>query len=94
MIIKSYMSEEKKQSAGQFAVLSAVACFGSGWISPEKVKGITAPLIPSGDQVQSSGGRGPILRERGTHFRGAMDSLCLSCAMMTAFPVFCFIVVS
>ena len=94
MIIKSCMSEEKKQSAGQFAMLSAVVCFGSSWISPEKVKGIKAPLIPSGEQVQSSGGRSPILRERGTHFRGPVDSFCLSCVMMTAFPAFCFIFVS
>lgn len=94
MVIKTCMSEKKKQSAGQFAMLSVLPALAlTTQVSPQKIKGIKTPLIPSGEQVHSSGERGSILREWGMHFRGAVESLCLACAVMTTFSVFCFIFV-
>lgn len=96
MVIKICMSEKRKQSAGQFAVLSAITLLLlalTTQVGPEKMKGIKAPLIPSGELVQPSGERGSILREWGRHFRGAAESLCLACAVMTTFSVFCLIFV-
>ena len=63
MVIKTCISEKRKQSAGQFAVLSALTLLLlalTTQVSPEKMKGIKAPLIPSAI--------GPALRGERVHF--------------------------
>ena len=64
MVIKTCMSEKKKQSAGQFAMLSVLTCFSSYYSSqPSEDKG-------NQNSTNSQWGAGPLLSGERVHFEG------------------------